>query len=91
MRKELSKMDELTFPVFGENPFLHFTFLLPKTESFAISITRAAVLGDWRKYKDQRSTLHGAIDIQPASGLLVEGAKIRRFSSNLTVEKCNHK
>ena len=38
------------------------------------------------EYKNQRSTLHGANDIQPASGLLVEGLKYKYTPLILGVE-----
>ena len=71
-KRNLKRFDQSTYPVFEVKPFLHFTYLLPKTYDITFSLPRAAVHGDLLKYKNQRSTLPGAILIQPASGLSVQ-------------------
>jgi hypothetical protein len=79
-------MDELPFPVFGVDPIPYFTFLLQipiliGTKTSLFLLPRAAVHWDQWEYYNQRSTLHGVIDIQPPSGLLVLNGKI--FKSNV--------
>ncbi|MCL6261336.1 hypothetical protein M3O96_19710 [Aquiflexum sp. TKW24L] len=47
---------------------------------------RAAVHGDLFEYENWSSTLHGVNNIQPTSGLLVEGGEMRGVSNHFGIE-----
>jgi hypothetical protein len=60
MRKELNKMDELSFPVFGGNPISLYFFFLPKTRDIAFFITPSCgARGLVKEFKSEKYLARG--------------------------------